>query len=305
MIPDSPSIKLACCFENFPQKLTVFVKNEQVEKILENKISEFATKQNVEERAIKNYIKRKRYPISLLKHFPTNILKEIWNREPVLFSKWKKVKVPTKLTPKLAYFVGYLQGDGSIESNKKRIDFSDEYKSQIERMNELSKELFLIGGKICEKRSALSKKPCYRLDIGSKVLNAYLHIVFSINRGVKKDLQIPPVMKRNKVILKWYLAGLYDADGTLPKNPKTCKQAFVDITMKDRAFIEDINKQLARFHIKTLPIYCRKAKYPGSDKISTTWEIRIRRREMIQKFLRRVGFAHPNKRVRMQALLDP
>ena len=42
-------------------------------------------------------------------------------------SKWKIVKLPKLITPKLAYFVGYLQGDGCVESNKRRINFTDEY----------------------------------------------------------------------------------------------------------------------------------------------------------------------------------
>ena len=220
------------------------------------------------------------------------------------FSKWKEIKLPKYLTPKLAYFIGYLQGDGSIERNKKRINFTDESEKQLKRINAICFNLFGIKGTRRSSMTLISKKPVWKLEIGSLVLNSYLHNVFEINRGVKKDLKIPEMIIKNKKILKWYLIGLFDADGTLPKNPKKCKQVFIDITLKDKSFIEEIEAQLKIFDIETLNPYCRIAKSPTSDYISRTWELRIRKKEDIIKFLKRIGFTHSDKGQRVKRLLQ-
>ena len=178
------------------------------------------------------------------------------------------MNLPREINPKLSYFIGYLQGDGAIESNKKRIDFIDEYSDQIKQINTLSLELFNVKGKVIKTRGIKSKKYAHRLDIGSIVLNSYINKVFGVNRGIKSNLKIPEIMRSNKEIFKWYLRGLFDADGTLPKNPDKCKQYFIDITMKDRNFINEIKEALGSFGIETLKPYCRIAKSPNSEYIS-------------------------------------
>lgn len=227
----------------------------------------------------------------------------IEKNNPSFFSKWKIVRLPVFITPQLAYFVGYLQGDGSIESNKYRVNFSDEYVDQIKRINNLSIKLFGINGRIESTRPILSKKPLYRLEINSIVLNSYLHNIFEINRGVKTDLKIPKLFMENKTIFKWYLIGLFDADGSLPKKPAKVKQLFIDLTFKDKEFIEQLKEALDLFGIRTLKPYCRVAKSPNSDFISKTWELRIRKKDDMVKFLKLIGFFHPSKGVRAEKML--
>ncbi|MCX6803451.1 MAG: helix-turn-helix transcriptional regulator [Candidatus Diapherotrites archaeon] len=44
----------------------------------------------------------------------------------LFLSKKKSVNLPRTLTPELAYYIGYLQGDGCLDSNRKVVDFCDE-----------------------------------------------------------------------------------------------------------------------------------------------------------------------------------
>ena len=307
-IPDFPKIEI----NNYISKLSGNIRVILNEKTLNSLITEsilmdISKKLNYKVASLKKYIRKNQYPLFFIKILNNlksdDIFRLIEKNDPIFFSKWKRIKLPNKLTPKLAYFIGYLQGDGSIESNGKRINFSDEYFEQIKIIDCLCFELFGTHGRIETKKYPLSKKSLYRLEIGSYVLNSYLNRIFGINRGIKKDLKIPPIFYKNKEILKWYLTGLYDADGTLPKEPAKAKQLFIDVTFKDREFINQVKEALNLFGIKTLKPYCRIAKSPHSNYISKTWELRIRKRADIIKFLKLIGFSHPDKHNRVKKTL--
>jgi intein-encoded DNA endonuclease-like protein len=70
------------------------------------------------------------------------------------------------------------------------------------------------------------------------------------------------------------------------------------------AFIKSIRNALEKFDIETHAPFERKAKSPHSENISSTWELRIRRKGQIKKFLKEIGFAHPVKLKRMRSLIS-
>jgi len=173
------------------------------------------------------YAKKKRYPIRTVDKLIDNLDNHYFT------ARKNNVKIPTKITPRLAYFIGYLQGDGSIESCGKRINFTDESYLQLVKINNLCHGIFGTKGRIRSVRAVLSKKPCYILEIGNLVINSYLSDIIGIKKGVKKHLTVPDIVLANREITKYYIIGLYDADGTLPKDSKRCKQFFIDLTMQD------------------------------------------------------------------------
>jgi len=241
--------------------------------------------------------------IKFLRRFCDNIDSEIFDKiyakpDFSFTARTKKVLLPKVLDSQLAYFVGYLQGDGCLTSDKKQVYFSDEYIEQIEQMDLLSKKLFGITGHVFWTMSEISKKPSPHLELKSVVLNSFLNKVFGINRGEKANLKMPGIIKNNKELLRVYISGLFDADGTLPKNILTVKQMFIDITMKDKEFVEEIRDCLLLYGIETLKMYERIAKSPHSGVPSSTFELRIRRKEMLFQFLSEIGFQHPNKFIR-------
>jgi intein/homing endonuclease len=204
------------------------------------------TKRNVSIRFLKQFAQ----------HVDPYIFDKIYRKRKIIFTaKRKRLSLPKVLTAKLAYFFGYLQGDGHLTSDCKSIGFTDEYHDQLAKINNLSKKLFGFTGRIYPKLSKNALKPCYTVEIKSLVLNSFFHNVFGLNRGKKINLRIPEKIGKNDELTKWYLAGLFDADGTLPKDPENSKQLFIDITMKDRPFIEQINQKLNHFGIETLKIY--------------------------------------------------
>ncbi len=63
------------------------------------------------------------------------------------FSKRYITKLPKTITPKLAYYSGYLQGAGSVfvyGFDERRLGFFDEYQDQIRIIKKLTFELFGI-----------------------------------------------------------------------------------------------------------------------------------------------------------------
>ena len=215
----------------------------------------------------------------------------------------KNFIIPSHLSEKLAYYIGYLQGDGCLESNLKRIDFTDEHLEHIHLLNDFTYDLFNVTGNVREIYPKLGKKAVYTLEIGSVDIHRFIRSVFKVPVGVKQNLRIPPVMLQNKEILRWYLRGLFDSDGTLPKDASTVKIPFVDITLKDKTFIEQIQSALRLFDIQTLKPYKRVAKSPHSDTISETWELRIRRKDQMLRFINEIGFFLAAKARRTELLL--
>lgn len=218
--------------------------------------------------------------------------------------KGKVIKLPRKLSKNLAYYIGYLQGDGYLESDKKTIGFVDEYIGQINKINKITREIFGINGKIKKQKSVIAKKYCYQLGINSYIINSFFHDYFGIIRGVKVKLRIPIILFSDEKLLKSYISGLFDADGTFPRHPKKDKQVFLEITMKDKEFMKEIKYLLSYFGITTLKLYKRVARFPTGYGYSTTWEIRIRKKSEILKFMDIIGFKHPDKLRRQKEFLE-
>jgi len=223
---------------------------------------------------------------------------------PLLFSSSSDLlSLPKEADTSLAYFVGYLQGDGYICSDRKKVEFVDEDLCQIRLISALAWKLFGTRGRIYSRPGLKPGKLIFRLILSRVAINSYLHAVFGVPRGIKTDLKIPRVIKAEKELLRWYLRGLFDADGTLPKHPRLAKQLFIDIALKDKAFIIEIRDCLTKFGVETLAPYPRRSISPATGRDCLTWELRIRRKAQIVSFLEQIGFVHKLKNARQRKLL--
>ena len=92
-------------------------------------------------------LKKSSFTIKFLKDFQRQVDSTIFEKiyaspDLILTARTRKVRLPTIVTKDLAYFFGYLQGDGCLTSDKKGICFADEYFDQIEKINCLSETMF-------------------------------------------------------------------------------------------------------------------------------------------------------------------
>jgi hypothetical protein len=163
-IPNYPHVPLNCALASFPNDIQIMT-----DKIVlsENTVNALAKRLGFEARTVRKYIKNKRYPITALRELELltgeDVLQKVWTGDSKYFVKRSIVLLPAFLTPKLAYFAGYLQGDGFLDKNEKRTGFADEYEEQLQQMNSLCYELFGIRGQVTKDMSALSKKYYYNL----------------------------------------------------------------------------------------------------------------------------------------------
>lgn len=311
MIPSTPKIKIENFINNIDENIKIITPKNYLLNLHHNTHMNYkkaSTLLKLAESTYRSNIQYKIPSIRFLKKlslFNKTIIDDLYNQELKYTARIKKIILPKFITPKLSYFIGYLHSGGYIGSDKNTYGFADEYIKHLISINKLNKELFGNKGTIRMICSDICKKPTPYLEIRQYVVNSYLHKVFDISRGKKRNLKIPKLFYLNKELLRWYIRGLFDGDGTLPKNPKTTKQLFIDLTLKEKELIIEIKRILIEiFRIKTLDIYERKKKSPSSNYISSTWEIRIRKHEDIKKFLKEIGFYHYDKAKRAKKVLN-
>ncbi|WP_203219493.1 LAGLIDADG family homing endonuclease [Nostoc edaphicum] len=123
--------------------------------------------------------------------------------------KIKPITVPA-LTPDVAYFIGYLQGDGSVGSDGSRVRFRvhEESKKVLERLIAVGSEFGLETYTLRTPEQCKTK--AYDLQFNSVALNQYLKLF----KQAFQPLVIPDcILLGTGDIRKAYLAGLADADG--------------------------------------------------------------------------------------------
>ena len=239
-------------------------------------------------------------PIWALKLFvkeDNSLLEKIYRKEINYTAREKEHILPRSITPKLAYYTGYLHGDGHIDSNEKRVSFFDKYTGQLELMNNLTESLFNVNGKL------YLNKHTPTLDVGRVAINSFLSEVMCINRGRRIHNKVPNTIQTNKILLKWYLCGLFDAEGAMPLNPKKRGDTYIDIAMKDEKLIKFVKYALERvFGIESYGPYKRISDNNATDTITVETELRIRKLSEVEKFLNSIGTLHPDK-IRRKGLM--
>ncbi len=239
-------------------------------------------------------------PIWLLKLFvkvdPT-LAYRIYKENYFFTARVEINSLPKFIDPHLAYYIGYLHGDGHVDSNRKRVSFFDKYASQIEVINKLTKILFGISGKVYRKEPPT-------LDVGSVTINSFLSDVIHIKRGKRGHNEILPQIRDNPLLLKWYLCGLFDAEGAMPLNPKRKKDLYIDIAMTDIELISTVKELLETFDIFSYGPYKRTSRNKHTENLTIESELRIRKLSEIEKFLKIIDTLHPDKIRRKKIMLS-
>lgn len=227
-----------------------------------------------------------------------DIVNRIYNSDYYLTIRSNKDVLPKFFSPILAYYIGYLHGDGHVDSNGKRVSFFDKDVSQLEVLSKLTEILFNVKPRLHFGKSVPN------LDIGRVTINSFLSEVLGINRGKREKNKIPRDLIKNKDLVKWYLGGLFDAEGCMPLNPKKKKEIYIDIAMKDVNLIEGVKRLLKRhFNISCYGPYKKLARNPHTSVITIESELKIRKHAEIEKFLKTIEILHPDKIRRKNIIL--
>jgi len=130
------------------------------------------------------------------------------------------VKIPFKVSNDIAYLTGVIVGDGNITLIPRKISQYPRTKIRIFnnsrkflfKINKLFKETFNIEGKLYKKKD----KNCFYLTINNKLVYLYFVKIIGLKPKKKNELEIPKLIK-NKKLLKYFIAGLFDTDGYFSK----------------------------------------------------------------------------------------
>lgn len=238
-----------------------------------------------------------------LSHLDSNLSNKIYKNFSFVTARNSKDILPTFINPQLAYYIGFLHGDGHVDRNEKRISFSEKYGPQLEIINKLTNLLFNVDGDLYFRKEKTRK--FWTLDVRRVTINSFFSDVLGIKRGKRISNKIPEIIKENKGLLRWYLCGLFDAEGAMPLKPKNKKNLYIDIAMRDSQLINEVKDLLySIFGITTYGPYRRLAKSPHSKNVSIEAELKIRKHSEIKKFLSIIGTIHPDKVRRKKLILN-
>lgn len=151
--------------------------------------------------------------------------------------KTKPIQVPA-LTTKVAYFLGYLLGDGSVASDGWRVRFRvhEDSPAILERLIEVGQEFGLDTHTLRTPEQCKTK--AYELQFNSSALNQYLQQF----KRASQPLTVPDCILMGTIeIRKAFLAGLADADG--------CHSQGVLIASVHKRFLQQVQALYASLSI--------------------------------------------------------
>ena len=197
--------------------------------------------------------------------------------------------IPTKLTPKLAEFVGFMLGDGHISPINYQICVSVDGLLDKEYVNKVIKDYFMY---LFKKEPAIyysKTKRNVRCFIYSKKVFNYLTVKLGLPSGRKKyrsNNKIPEVFFNNKLLLIKVLRGLFDTEGGFYQHNKTSPRLYIYNTSKP--LLESIHLALLQLNYKSI----KKEKW-----------IKICRKGEIRKFFNEIGTSNLQKQLKYQIWL--
>ncbi|MDI6643004.1 MAG: LAGLIDADG family homing endonuclease [Candidatus Hodarchaeaceae archaeon] len=211
-------------------------------------------------------------------------------------------KLPTRLSPELAYFIGLMAGDGSLSSKLKGRSVAVRFSNNDlgEKYAKLVRELF---GKDVEVSPASDERAA-DFRFGNLA-------VFKLPRslGIQKPekLYIPREVTCNRELAIAYLRGLFDTDGSVyDRRCKNRKRGGIELTTVYKEFAEQIQSLLFRLGI---PAYLWKRKprtYARRDgaliKSGTQYRIFITQNASIDRFAELIGFSVSRKREKLEKI---
>lgn len=198
-----------------------------------------------------------------------------------------------KQSEKLAEFLGILYGDGYMNkysNNTYLIEIAGHSEKDIDYhqnfIKKSCKELFSIIPKLIIRKD---QNTLYSRIISKKIF-LFLESI-GMPKGKKKNLSIPLWIKYDSAYLKAFIRGVYDTDGSIILRKR--KQNSVSLKMKSKVLVNEIKEALEQNDYFIAHNIEKRDDERGFS--STTYCIRINRKEMIKRFMQEIGSSNPYK----------
>ena len=231
-----------------------------------------------------------------------NIIDKIYKNVKYFSVNRKKVILPKKFTPDLAYLIGVMHGDGHISKNLRNMDISEEDLNFHIMIKKLFKPIFYDNISITK----CKQEKQYRSLISSKVISSFFRLFCPIGKK-KGNLKVPIIIKNNYVLLSEYLSGFFDTDGGLPHVEEKGKEnsAYFIFSQSNKEIVFEIYNCLKFLDLninKPRPFKSPTEPY-AKNRDLIEWKISINSKEVLKKFLKKINFRHPLKKMRAKIII--
>src|SRR6266699_1228619 len=219
--------------------------------------------------------------VAVVTGFPCYITRLVhtgWHPLPYTLGPRFQGRLPTKVTPELGAFMGYLLGDVWVQRYRAGFTVADGEKDVLKTLCAMSIKLFGISPKVSSR-----KGPNRNVQLFEGVIHSQ---DVAYNLATLKEKRIPDlILKSGDSVVSQFLRWLYEADGTVFSSKRGC--GAIGLTAKNIERLRDVQILLLRFGIQ-------------SRIISNA--ILIRRGESILRFADKIGFASIKKQTRLTHL---
>ena len=187
-------------------------------------------------------------------------------------------RLPTKVTPELGAFMGYVLGDGWVQRYRVGFTVADGEKDILKTLCNLSFKLFGINPKVSSR-----KGPNRNVQLSEGLIHSQ---DVAYNLATLKNKRVPALILRSgNSVVSPFLRWLYEADGTVFSSKRGC--GAIGLKAKDVELLRDVQILLLRFGIHSRII---------------ANALLIRRGESILKFADKISFASNKKQARLAHL---
>ncbi|MDD4049939.1 MAG: LAGLIDADG family homing endonuclease [Candidatus ainarchaeum sp.] len=198
------------------------------------------------------------------------------------------IKIPSKLDNNFSQFLGYLLGDGSIETD--RLTFYESRKDVILEYKKLFDKYFNINSSLTFRDS----KNYYQLRVTSTALVRLIKEEFKEIKKARDSLIPSKILTSSDKVLSYFLKGLYDAEGYVNFSKKS-----IDIGINNKQLALQIQLVLFRFSIiGSLQEYDNKQN-PYTD--NHRFVISISDKESLASFEKNINFTSLEKQKKIKA----
>ncbi|NJE02038.1 ATPase, T2SS/T4P/T4SS family [Thermococcus sp. JdF3] len=201
----------------------------------------------------------------------------------------KPVRIVREVDEKLSYAVGVLLGDGYISSNGYYVSATFDDSSYMNAFTSALSEF------LPESEPEIKRNEGYTVvTYGSKIFAEFLHRAFGIPKGRKENLDVPDLVLSNDELLRYFIAGLFDADGYVDENGPA-----VILTTKSENLARKVWYALQRLGIISTVSRVRNKGY----KEGVTFRVTVRGVDDLIRFNRSVPLRHSRKKARLEELI--
>lgn len=232
--------------------------------------------------------------------YDSQLLSKVFVKCKYFSSGQRKCKLPKKFNNDLAYLIGVLHGDGSLNKNKKFVTITCSYGPYLK---DVVKPIIDDTFEIKSNLRKIDSQKYYRLEIGNKVIHSFLSLFCPIGKK-KGKLKIPEFILSNENLLKIYLGGFFDTDGCISRTKKN--RFYFSFMQSDKKIVEEIFESLKKLNIDINPP--RKSISPASPRDRKNkiieWRIDIASHKTLCKFLRSIEFRNQIKKKRAYYIIN-